>query len=314
MKRHQAINQAAFAEKWRRVLDTHQPNGVRAEFERDRWTSRRLLVVDACMLRPDQDSGSLRMQGLLEIATSLGCKVTFIADNLEYQQPYVGALQDSGIEVLFHPYALDRRAVDETRREFDVVMLSRHYVAARHIDTVRRYAPHARVVFDTVDLHFARSGWRRSTAAASRRSPRVRSAPKLALITSRAVVVSEAEQQMLGSLAGFAHRARLQRARYPRQWHRSAGADLVFIGGFRHPPNVDAVLWYARDVLPHVRRSLPGVTTYVIGGDVPASVEALAADDSSCSVTSPTLRRLCGCRVSDAVALRAGVKGRSISP
>ena len=41
-------------------------------------------------------------------------------------------------------------------REFDVVMLSRHYVAAQHIDTVRRFAPHARVVFDTVDLHFLR--------------------------------------------------------------------------------------------------------------------------------------------------------------
>jgi len=60
-------------------------------------------------------------------------------------------------------------------------------------------------------------------------------------------------------------------------WSERRG--IVFIGGFRHPPNVDAMLWYAREVLPHVRDALPGVKTYVIGGDVPASIKALAADD-----------------------------------
>ena len=37
IKRHQAINQATFAAKWARRARRHQPNGVRAEFERDRW-------------------------------------------------------------------------------------------------------------------------------------------------------------------------------------------------------------------------------------------------------------------------------------
>ncbi len=36
------------------------------------------------------------------------------------------------------------------------MILSRHYVAAKHIDAVRAFAPHALVVFDTVDLHFLR--------------------------------------------------------------------------------------------------------------------------------------------------------------
>ena len=73
------------------------------------------------------------MQSLLELATSLGCKATFVADNLEYDEPYVRALQRRGVEVLFHPYV---RSIPELLtkrgREFDVVVLSRHYVAARH--------------------------------------------------------------------------------------------------------------------------------------------------------------------------------------
>ena len=33
---------------------------------------------------------------------------------------------------------------------------------------------------------------------------------------------------------------------------------LLFVGGFAHPPNADAVLWFAREVFPKIRRQLPG--------------------------------------------------------
>jgi hypothetical protein len=36
-----------------------------------------VLVIDACMLTPDQDAGSMRMQQVMEILVNLGCKVTF---------------------------------------------------------------------------------------------------------------------------------------------------------------------------------------------------------------------------------------------
>jgi O-antigen biosynthesis protein len=54
---------------------------------------------------------------------------------------------------------------------------------------------------------------------------------------------------------------------------------VVFIGGFRHSPNVDAMIWYATEVLPLLRASGTGVCTTVIGSDVPESVRAFAADD-----------------------------------
>ena len=56
------------------------------------------------MLTPDQDSGSLRTSRLLRILRQTGSKVTFIADNLEYREPYVEQLQQAGVEVLYRPY------------------------------------------------------------------------------------------------------------------------------------------------------------------------------------------------------------------
>ena len=319
IKRHQALNQATFAMKWSSVLASHRDNGAHPELERDRWAMRRMLVVDATMLRPDQDSGSLRMQALLAIATSLGCKVTFVADNLEHEPRYVHALQQIGVEVLFHPYV---RSIGELMmkrgREFDVVMLSRHYVAARHIDTVRRFAPKARLVFDTVDLHFLREE-RLAELAASRAaqvSAKAKRDEELALIAKADVtlVVSDAEQAVLRQLAPQARVAVVSNIHElsPSVPPFDERRGVVFIGGFQHPPNVDAVLWYAREVLPELRTGLPGIKTYIIGSQVPAAIRAVASDDLEILGHVPDIAPYFeGCRVSIApLRYGAGVKGK----
>ena len=54
---------------------------------------------------------------------------------------------------------------------------------------------------------------------------------------------------------------------------------LVFVANFQHTPNVDGLVWFARDVFPLVRRKLPGVHLKVVGYKVPEEVCALAAED-----------------------------------
>jgi O-antigen biosynthesis protein len=319
MKRHQAINRTAFAAKWSAELASHQSNGVRAAFERDRWATRRMLVVDACMLTPDQDAGSVRMQAILEIATTLRCKVTFVADNLEHREPYVSALAQRGVEVLFHPYVRSVAELLVTRaREFDVIMLSRHYIAARHVATVRRAAPHALVVFDTVDLHFLRE--ERLAAleggAAAARAARAKRNEELALIAKVDVtlVVSQVEQAVLRELAPGARVMLLSTIHeaVPNVPGWASRRGIVFVGGFQHPPNVDAMHWYVREILPHVRRLLPGVNTYVIGSRMTASIQALAADDFVILGHVPDIAPwLDGCRMSiSPLRYGAGVKGK----
>ncbi len=319
IKHHQVINQQTFAQKWGATLATHRTNGSYPGIERDRWAQRRVLVIDACMLTPDQDSGSVRMQALLENLTSLGCKVTFVADNLEYRQPYVGHLQQRGIEVQFHPYV---RSIPEflgvRGNDFDIVILSRHYVAAKHIHAARVFAPNALVVFDTVDLHFLReerlAELEGSTAGKS--EARARRDEELALIAKADVtlVVSDVEQALLQELAPASRVMVLSNIHEPIPGGKpfAEREGLVFIGGFQHPPNTDAVLWYAQEILPRVREHLPGVPTYIVGSKVPAPIRALAADDFVITGYVPDVAPyFSGCRVSIApLRYGAGVKGK----
>ena len=285
VKKHQAINRATFAQRWAVDLATHRSNGDSPSLEADRYARKRMLVIDANMLTPDRDSGSMRMQAILELAGELGAKATFVADNLEYDERYVRSLQERGVEVLFRPWVASIADLLAKRgREFDVIVLSRHYVAAKHLDTVRRFAPQARVVFDTVDLHFLRA--ERQALLAGARAPAQTDHEReqeLDLVRRADLtrVVSPFERDLLAGLEPGARVEVLTNVHEPmtRGQAFAERAGIVFIGGFRHPPNADAVLWYAHEVLPLVRGRLPGVVTTIIGAEPPAAVRALAAPD-----------------------------------
>jgi glycosyltransferase involved in cell wall biosynthesis len=63
------------------------------------------------------------------------------------------------------------------------------------------------------------------------------------------------------------------------------GADLVFVGSMDWLPNVDGVLYFAREVLPLIRNKRPGCTLAVVGRTPPQKIRDLAAADSGIQVT-----------------------------
>jgi O-antigen biosynthesis protein len=290
VKQHQVANQKTFATKWGEVLRQHRQNGVQPQLERDRYAKKRVLVVDACMLTPDQDAGSLRMFEILGVLRELECKVTFLAQNREYREPYVAQIQALGVEVLYHPYVPAVEVFLETSMEnFDVVVLSRATVACQYVDMARKLIKsrglRTRLIFDTVDLHFVReerqadlTGGVVARAAASATRKRELSAMAQADVT---LVVSPTERQLLASLIPSA------RVDIVSTIHVSMPGDkvfsqrdgVVFIGGFRHPPNLDAITWYVDNVLPILRAKQAGVITTIIGSNVPPTLQRLAAPD-----------------------------------
>ena len=52
--------------------------------------------------------------------------------------------------------------------------------------------------------------------------------------------------------------------------------DILFIGGFSHAPNVDAVVYFVEEILPLVVERLPDVVFQVVGSNTPVKVRELA--------------------------------------
>lgn len=286
IKKYQVINQETFFARWKNVLAKHRINGLLPNLERDRYAKRRILVLDACMLTPDQDSGSLRMFEILGVMAKLDCKVTFLADNLEYREPYVSHIKALGVEVIYHPvHSSVSQFLERHACEYEVVFLSRATVAVKHIDTVKNAAPRARVIFDTVDLHFLRQEREAELAndsiarAAAARMKRT----ELDIMAKADVtlVVSPVEETLLEEIAPDVRVSIVSNIHVPMPGKKpfTERAGAIFIGGFRHPPNLDAVTWYVENVLPILRARGANIITTVIGSNAPPALQKYAADD-----------------------------------
>ena len=235
---------------------------------------------------PDRDSGSLRMFQILSILHRLGHHVTFLPDNLADISPFADELRKRGVEVVHHPHT--RTVRDYLQREgatFDVVILSRCDFARKHIRDVRQHAPQSRVVFDTVDLHFLRQDREADLIGDPelKRQAQAKCDLEFELIdqADETWVVSPAELELLRqtrpekSIEVVSNIVDIPGSATPF----SLRHDFLFIGSFLHPPNVDAVLYFVRDIFPLVRRELPDVRFYVIGDKAPPEIVSLSHDD-----------------------------------
>jgi len=319
IKRYQVVNRGKFQDKWKDAL-AHQPKpGTPITIAATHRATKRVLIVDATTPMPDHDSGSLRMVNLMRVLADLGCQTSFMPENRLRVERYTDALQELGVEALHAPYAQDPvKFLRERGREFDLVILSRHYVAASFVGLVRLYAPQARLAFDTVDLHYLREQRAAELAgdAALARHAAATRAQELKLIRESDVtlVVSPVEKELLARDAPGARVEVLSNVHEVYGCRKPFGErrDVVFVGGFQHPPNTDAVEWFIGEAFARVRAELPDVRFHVIGSRVPTSISALAGEHVLVhGFVEDILPYMDDCRVSVApLRYGAGVKGK----
>ena len=287
-KRYQVVNRERFSEKWRSVLDQHpdsNPNFDRSDpirHIRYRRFSRRALVIDATTPQPDHDSGSVRIRAVMELLLARGYQVTFMAENRIYVDGYTDQLTQVGIEVLHAPSVAQFDPwLAEYGQDLDLVFVCRHYVLAPMLPQLTHYASQALLVFDTVDLHYLRELREAkllgdSDLAAQAAETREQ---ELSLIAQAdlTLVVSPIEQALLERENPDADIRVLSNIHHVHgrgaDWSERSG--LLFVGGFQHVPNVDAVHWLASEIFPRVRAALPDVELHLIGSRMPDDVLAL---------------------------------------
>jgi len=278
-KMNQYANQPVFRAKWAHVLAGHWPSGTAGGLRGGRIDhARRVLVVDMWVPAHDRDSGSLRMTWILRLLRSLGDHVTLFPQNRLRAEPYSSQMQAMGIEVhyghqTFSEFAAARAGL------YDVVILSRLEVASDLLDETRRHFPDALVVYDTVDLHFLRAQRREEvggTETEKDEDSETLRRRELDCVRRSDVTwaVTEHEEQMIRRLVPGAatatvpnvHQVDAERLR-PFDERR----DLVFVGGFLHPPNIDAVTWFVEEILPLVRSEIE-VVLWVLGSSPPPAI------------------------------------------
>lgn len=320
VKRHQVLNRERFAERHRDALRRAPARDGAAARRRaaDRRSGPAVLVYDGQTPEPDRDAGSLRMFTMLEQMAAAGARVVFIPGDGRDRPEYRAPLERLGIEVADQQRG--RGFQEELQRVGDslsVAILCRPLLSACAVPAVREYAPRARVLFDTVDLHFAREAGRFAG-----RPPRSETVPRayreIEFALMRAVdltlVVSDDERALLAAQVPEAAVGVLP-VPHPladRVPGREGREGYMFVGGYRHHPNIDAVDWLADEVWPAVTALSPAARLAVIGPDAPPHFERHRSESFEVLGWVPDMAPLIEASVALVAPLRfgAGMKGK----
>ena len=289
LKRYQEINRPKFKRKWASAVQNNGDEGTYPDLAKDRGILGRVLFIDSQTPKPDIDAGSYATIKEMRLVQSLGYKVTFAASNMAFMGHYDEDLNRLGIETVHAPFYLSIDELLEKRgNEFDIVYITRYYVANHVIPSIRNHAPNVKILFNNCDLHFLRElriALRNKSPEAMQHAIKVRD-EELSIMRQVDVVLSYNEVEHAVITSHNLDSTKVVKCPWVVETcdpSRIPGFEtrvgFAFLGGYGHPPNVEAVEFFVREVMPLLRKRLPCVVFNVYGSSVPTSIKNLASDD-----------------------------------
>lgn len=290
LKTYQVVNQKKFFEKWKAVLEKeHFENGTNVYLAKDRGqTKKQILVVDHYVPNFDKDAGGRCTYMYLKAFLKLGMKVTFIGDNFARPEPYTTQLNQLGIEVLcgdFY-YMHWQDWLKENLKYFDYIYLQRPHISMKYIDLAKEYGK-GKIFYFAHDLHHIRMyrDYLVSGNEEALKESEYWKAIEMELFDKADVghVVGSYEQEIMQKAFPDKPIRNIPLYIYDDEPERvekdfSKRKDILFVGGFAHAPNVDAVLWFGKQVFPQIVKKYPDMVWHIVGSRAPEEIKKLASE------------------------------------
>ncbi|MGA1868907.1 MAG: glycosyltransferase [bacterium] len=320
-------NREKFVSKWSKVLEKeHCEKNCHIFYSRDRSRNKKtILFIDHYVPFFDKDAGSKSTFQYIKLFIKNNFNVKFLGDNFFQHEPYTSILQNLGVEVLYGQYYAKhwQEWLRENSQYIDYIYMHRPHISIKYIDFCKNHL-HAKILYQCHDLHFLRK----------QREYEVNKNKKC---LKEVQYWENLERELFGkadvALTFSADELEIIREKFPGtnccqiplfffdkfekyNTNFALRKHFMYVGGFGHPPNVDAVLWFVKKVFPKVLENRPETQFLVIGSNPPEEVKELADKNVKLFgyVSNQELHELyCKVRL-QVIPLRygAGVKGKVI--
>jgi len=287
VKSYQVVNAEKFQARWKHVFQQFPQTTDSAAIARkfvaeDNY----ILIVEPQLPTYDQDSGSRRMFELIKLLQQLSYGVIFSAEKHTQREPYYSTLVNMGVWVLNKPHfqKSSKAVIKRVIPLLNVALVCRPGMNRKYGRYLKKFG--VRWINDTVDIHFVREeralqlGYidAKKKGKVARRKKR-----ELALMreADAVFVVTPTEAELLIEY-DIKHVTVIPNVHYPVKQVLPGFEDrhgICFIGGYRHLPNVDAVSWLVKEIMPLVWEKLPSVQVYLLGSLVTKEVADLRSDN-----------------------------------
>jgi hypothetical protein len=254
-----------------------------------------VLIADTKVPEYNKDSGSRRLTEIIKLLISNKIGVFLLADfkELKFRTEYVQYFRDLGV-IVYEP-SLDASGKLITKNKFielilpkvNFAWLHRPEIFEKYYPIIKKNKPLIKVFFDMVDFHYLRF---KREAELIGDAEIMKIADKYLHLeldncqkADKIIVISDFEKQNLKDYYGDENKMiAIGNIHQFIKNNDSKGfqdrKDLLFIGGFEHKPNVDAVHYLRNEIMPLLWNTDPEIAIHIIGSNVPKEILALQSE------------------------------------
>lgn len=283
-KHYQQVNRHKFFTKWHDLLQSHIMDLTHSSLE-----VHTMLALHGSSLIPkpqalicapllpefDREGGSRRVFHIIETLQEQGWSVSLLVQNLRGGERYIELIQQMGVPVFggqenyIHPEMILRAG------QFQLVIAVFWEIANGLVEKVRQILPKAKFMVDSIDMHFLRNARKVFSTISGNLGEMEAEQYRKELNTyhkSDAVLtVSQKETDLINDFLTT------EKAKYlplmeelpisPISYEQREG--ILFVGNFRHPPNVQAFKFMFHEILPLIPAEiLEQHPLYIVGTDL----------------------------------------------
>jgi glycosyltransferase involved in cell wall biosynthesis len=232
----------------------------------------------------DKHSGDLRLFSILNILSKY-YDITYLAkkrasDNTIENKRYVSVLRDLGINIHVENYSL--RDIFHLNR-FSAAILEFYHIAEHYLPRIKLLQPTCPVIVDTVDVHYLRcfrkyeinkdiSDLRIAEDVKKRELDIYDQADIVLTVTEDDAISLQKEIKNLNTKII----PNIHCVVYPTNDQNRN--EIIFVGGFKHDPNIDAVIYFCEEIFPRIRKIKPEARFTIVGSNPPENIRSLSND------------------------------------
>ena len=243
LKKYQIANNRKLFAKWEANLRNHWEDVGIPRFEATRDSKGIVVVCDRQLPALTRDAGSIRTVQIIKHIQALGYHVVLVCLDNSTTQFDLDSLRSTGVEV-HQDFKEFYDALFLRRERVRAIWTIRQEVYDFFAERLKEISPSATFIADLMDIKY-REDFNPNSGISKNQL-------KIANEAEHVILVSEDEAREFNEVLET-NKVSVVWAEYEPQkteidWKHSKG--LIFVGGFRHLPNLEGIEWFADKVVP----------------------------------------------------------------
>jgi GT2 family glycosyltransferase len=289
VKSYQELNKVKFTDKWKKELASDYPFCSADCAAKKYLPKKTITVIDSYLPFFDRESGSNRLFQLLKLFKEMGYHLIFIPNDGKEVAPYHSILTSKlGIEVVYRFLGKKhfRKQIIQSALHSNILWICRPDLNKKY-QFLTAKNPKIKWIYDTVDLHYIRL--ERASLLVENNKSLINQAIRfkalelllakqaditIAITNDEAALLKQEGIKNITVIPNIHIKAYVENFFAP--FDKRSG--LLFIGGYKHTPNVDAAKWLVEDIMPIVWQTHPHILLTLLGSNPTAEILKLSSE------------------------------------